>query len=69
MPVKYEPYKKEYEELNKLFVEIVESKAQPTSMHADELLNDLHDLVESIATVAFATGLELLGKVLGDENE
>lgn len=67
MPVKYEPHEQEKLDLNKLFVAILDCRDEPGCEHADELLNDLHDQVESIANIAFASGLEFLGKMIGEE--
>lgn len=56
--IECKPELRQYERLNKLFAQAIECKDAEGSEVADKLFYELHDLIEEIAIIAYATGIK-----------
>lgn len=52
------PELRQYEKLNKLFVQTLNCSETEGSTVPDKLLEGLHGLMEEVAAIAYATGLQ-----------
>lgn len=58
MNLECKPELRQYEKLNKLFVRTLNCSDVEGSRVPDQLLEDLHDLINEVAAIAYATGLQ-----------